>query len=105
MVHRCASQADTSAVGAINRPLLWDSLGEFHHWTALSASLFEETDGVTLHGFCSLAGGRSHSDIEAGCMVSWTTLTRCCLKLAKSTSLRRVALNASNVRVASYLRR
>src|SRR6266480_5135963 len=127
---RNRTKADTSAVCAINRhlrgrgscvhrhiaqlcqlrgPLQTNQflhLGQqkSHHLSSLAA-LSEGTEGVTFHGICCWAGGRNHSETDAGCMVSWTTFVRCSLKVARSTSWRKVALKASNVRAASYLRR
>src|SRR6266446_1654581 len=72
----------------------------FHH--------IQGAGGVLLQvawGFLSGAVGRNQSETWEGCMVSCTTATRCSLSVARSTSLRRVALNASTVRAASYLRR
>ncbi len=48
---------------------------------------------------------RNHSETCAGCIVSCTTLSSCSRNWPRSTSLRNVALNASKVLAASYLRR
>src|SRR5258706_539327 len=68
----------------------------------------EEPGGVALQGarcFPSCADGRNHNETYAGCIVSWTTPSKCSRNCVSSTSLRSVALKASNVLTASYLRR
>ena len=53
----------------------------------------------------SCLSSRNQSETWLGCMVSWTTATRCSRSWFKSTSSRRVVLKAARVRAASYLRR
>src|SRR2546423_14677946 len=56
---------------------------------------------------CLLAGlaGGNQSQTWVGCMVWGATATNSSLNCSKSTSWRKVALKASNVLAASYLRR
>ena len=74
-----------------------------HHGSTLSSSSILASS----HGcrFLDGSGGRNHSEICAGCIVSWTTAISCSRKASRSTSWRSVELKVATILTASYLRR
>lgn len=61
-----------------------------------------EGAGAQVRDFPSYWVLRGRRETCVGCIVSWTTATRCSLNWFRSSSLRRVALKAARVRAASY---